>query len=258
MIFDSIVSHKEKQLRELLPQYNLEEQIQEAKKLPPGPNFTQSIQKSNFGIIGEIKKASPSKGIIKDNFNPVQLAKEYEGVVDAISILTEEKYFQGSPQYLKNVAQKTTIPLLQKDFVIHPYQIVEAKKNGASAVLLIVSILLEETLEKYLSLIKDLGLEALVEVHTKEELHKVLSFQNIWIGINNRDLKTFQVHLETTEKLMKYIPKERNVISESGIFTKEDVRRVKKAGVKGILVGESFMKSKNIKKLGEELRNGAD
>lgn len=257
MILETIVAHKKQQLQKILKDYDIQKEIEKVEHQPQPPSFSQFMTRTPLGIIGEIKKASPSKGMIRKDFNPKDLAKQYEGIVDAISVLTEERFFQGSPQYLQDISEISSLPLLQKDFVIHPAQIVEGRKNGASCILIIAAITTEKQREEYVKLSKKLKMDVLVEVHTKQELEEVLPLENIWIGINNRDLHSFTVDLAITEKLMEWIPEDKKVISESGICTQEDVKRVAKAGVKGILVGESFMKAKDMKSLGEQFRAGA-
>lgn len=220
-------------------------------------SFYDAISKPGLSIIGEIKKASPSKGIIKEDFNPTELALAYEGHVDAISILTEEDFFQGSLDFLYNVHQKVDLPLLCKDFIIHPVQIEMAYALGASCILLIASILSKEQLEDYLFYAKSFGMDVLVEVHTHEELEKVLQTDAKIIGINNRNLKNFTTDLNTTITLSKLIPSTHLVVSESGIYRGEDIQYISsQAKIDGILVGESFMKSSHIPTHAKELKNG--
>lgn len=206
------------------------------------PSFYQAIAKEGLSIIGEIKKASPSKGLIKVDFNPVALGKIYEQAVDCISVLTEEDYFMGSYKYLRTVSKEVTLPTLYKDFVLDEGQIYQAKSIGASCILLIVAILSKETLEKFFKLSRKLGLDVLVEVHTEEEMKTALTLKPRIIGINNRNLVTFETTIETTIKLKSLVPKGILVISESGIRTREDILQLSDIGIDGILVGESFMK----------------
>jgi indole-3-glycerol phosphate synthase len=253
-ILDEIVAHKKKDLEErkaTLPLAELE------KRMPPlseRRSFSRSLKKDGLAIIGEIKKASPSRGIIVPDFDPVDLALEYEeaGVV-AISVLTEERYFQGSLGDLLMVRRATPKPLLRKDFLFDEYQLYEAKAYGADATLLIVAILEERKLISLLGKARVLGLDALVEVHSRGEVEQALSCGATIIGINNRDLKTFQVDLRTTAELSQFVPPDKILVSESGINNAEDVRFVREHGVKAILVGESLLRSRDIKGKVKEL-----
>jgi len=204
-------------------------------------------KKSQISLIAEIKKASPSKGLIRADFDPVGIALEYEKAkVSAISVLTEEKYFLGSIDYLKLVREKVSTPILRKDFIVDPYQIYEAKAAGADAILLIASILSKDELTDYINLAKSLYLDSLVEIHTLEEMEKVLETPAKIIGINNRDLKTFNVDIGTTIDIASKLPEGIVKVSESGVFSRKDVEKLEESGVDAVLVGESLMRSKNI------------
>ncbi|WP_247747196.1 indole-3-glycerol phosphate synthase TrpC [Alkalihalobacillus sp. BA299] len=198
-----------------------------------------------IGLIAEAKKASPSKGVIKENFNPVEIGKAYEVAgADAISVLTDETYFQGHRSYLTAIKEEVDIPILRKDFIISPLQIEESVRIGADAILLIAGIFETVKLQELYTIAYEKGLECLVEVHSKEELEEVLSvFTPKLLGVNNRNLKTFETSLEQTESLSSLIPNESLFISESGIHSPNDVDRVWKAGANGILVGESLMRA---------------
>jgi indole-3-glycerol phosphate synthase len=214
--------------------------------------------KKGLGIIAEVKKASPSKGVIKQDFNHLDTAKSYAGAeVEAMSVLTEEHYFQGSNKYLQEIHNNfPNIPLLRKDFLVDEYQIYHAKVLGASAVLLIASLLSGKELRKFYDIAKELGLDSLVEVHDKDETLKVLDAlgEDLKIlGINNRNLKTFKTDIGHTEEIIEFA-KAPVTISESGINTREDVQRLRKCNVNGILVGESLMRSDNIGEKINELR----
>ena len=199
--------------------------------------------KSEIRMIAEVKKASPSKGLIRPDFDPVEIAKTYEASgASAISVLTDEKYFQGSLEYLKAIRQAVDLPLLRKDFIIDPYQIFEARAAGADAILLIVAALPREKLFGFMSLAGALGMDSLVEVHTAEELDIAMEIGASIIGVNNRNLQTFETKLETTLELAAEVPGDRILVSESGIFTRADVERLMEAGVDAILVGESLMR----------------
>lgn len=257
MILDDIVEKKIETLGKNAYFFDLEQLVQKKKEIKIA-SFKDAISKPGLSIIGEIKKASPSKGIIKPEFDPVALAKEYEWAVDAISVLTEEHFFQGNPSYLKQVHETVLLPLLRKDFIISPLQIFEARELGASAVLLIVSILDFSTLREYLKIVKGLGMDALVEVHTEKELETALEAGAEIIGINNRNLTDFSENIQTTIDLCRNIPKEMLVISESGIHTPEDIQILKQAEINGILVGESFMRTDDIRRKAREFRNAYD
>ena len=202
----------------------------------------------HVGLIAEVKKASPSAGIICKDFDPVRIAKEYEAAgAKCLSVLTDEKFFQGSLDYLRQIREAVKLPLLRKDFIIDERQILEAIEWGADAILLIVSILSDEQLKKFHALAKDAGLAALVEVHDAQEMERALKIGAELIGVNNRDLKTFKVDLATTEKLAAKIDREKILVAESGIHTRVDVERLKKCGAKAILVGESLLRGGDIK-----------
>lgn len=242
MILDNIISYKLKQINEekkIKPLKQFEKALQHIVTR----DFKSSLDKNEISIIGEVKKASPSKGIIKEIFSPKAIAKAYEKVnIDAISVLTEKEFFKGNDRYIKEVKEVTTKPVLRKDFIIDEYQIFQAKYIGADAILLIASVL-QKNLKNFFELSKQLGLQCLVEVHNREELEIALEAQCDIIGINNRNLKDFSVDLKTTEELIRYIPKHSIVISESGIKTPEDIQYLNSIGVNGVLVGETFMKN---------------
>ncbi len=221
--------------------------------LPPPRDFVGALTDSkDIALIAEIKKASPSKGLIRDDFDPAQIARIYEeNGATAISVLTEEKYFQASIQNLQQVRKISRLPLLRKDFIIDEYQIYEARLHGADAVLLIVSLLSTRQLKDYLGIATELGLATLVEVHSPEDLQKALLAGAEVIGINNRNLKTLKVDLTATFALLDSVPEEKIVVSESGISTREDVLRLKRAGVNAVLVGEALMRESDI---GSKLR----
>lgn len=222
--------------------FDIEQLVKEANMIGSRPSFYEAMAKPGLSIIGEIKKASPSKGLIRADFHPVDLAKEYEGSVDAVSVLTEEDFFMGHESFLRDVSQAIVLPTLYKDFVISPEQIYHAKSIGASCVLLIVAILTDHQLQDYLTIAESIGLDVLVETHTKQEIKRAVAVDAKIIGINNRNLKTFHTDIKMTLKLRKFVPSDKIVISESGIFTPEDIKVLKKAKINGVLVGESFMK----------------
>ncbi|MGQ3684965.1 MAG: indole-3-glycerol phosphate synthase TrpC [Candidatus Loosdrechtia sp.] len=202
---------------------------------------------TNICIIAEVKKASPSAGIIRENFKPVEIARMYEsGGAAAISVLTDEKYFKGSLSYLTAIKESVNIPVLRKDFIIDPYQIYEAYAAGADALLLIAALLSGKEIQKFLGLAEELGMDCLIEVHTEEELQKVLQTSAHIIGINNRNLRTFKTDLETTIRLRPFIPDGKITVSESGITSRADIIHLLQNGVNAVLVGETLMRSDDI------------
>lgn len=208
--------------------------------------FEKTLLSPGISFICEIKRASPSKGMIAPEFPYLEIAKDYEKAgADAISVLTEPEYFLGRNQYLTEIRETTSLPLLRKDFTVDPYQIYEAKVIGASAVLLICSLLPTEELKEYIKICDSLGLSSLVEAHNEEEVHSALSAGARIIGVNNRDLKTFQVDFETSLRLRAMVPEEVLFVAESGISTQEQIKTLAQAGVNGILLGESLMRAFN-------------
>lgn len=234
---------KRKRERIIERRYDLESLKKQCETIEDKPSFYDALKKDGLSIIGEIKKASPSKGLIRADFQPVELAKVYEQSVDAISVLTEEDYFLGNDEYLKAVSDTVSLPTLCKDFIISEAQIYKAKTLGASVVLLIVAILTDDELRNFRDLAKSLGMDALIEVHTKEELNRALAIEPKIIGINNRNLKTFEIDLNTSISLSKEIPDQVAVICESGVFDPEDIELLNQGRYDAILVGESFMRS---------------
>lgn len=201
----------------------------------------------NISIIAEIKKASPSKGIIRENFNHIDIAKQYiDADVTAISVLTDVNFFQGSIEYLKEVAAIKTLPLLRKDFIIDEYQVYEAKANGADVILLICEILSETQIKELTLAANEIGLEVLLELHSIEQLPKIDFQLNKIVGINNRDLKTFKVEISNSVEISKLFPANIAVISESGFNNKTDIENIKSEKIDGLLVGEHFMREKKV------------
>ena len=209
------------------------------------PRFKQSLTEKDEAIIAEIKKASPSAGIIAEDFDPIKKAKEYEelGAV-ALSILTEEDYFLGSPKYLKEVRRITQLPILRKDFMIDEYQIYEAKLMGADCILLIASILNDEEISHFIDLAENLKLDYLIEVHDKIELDRVKIFENAIIGVNNRNLRTFEVDIQNSINLKQEFDGKNIFVSESGIKNISDIEMLKNNGINVYLIGESLMRGK--------------
>jgi indole-3-glycerol phosphate synthase len=240
---EEILRVKRKELESLRARANsLHQQALERKEFR---GFRAALKRAdgNLAIIGEIKKASPSAGILAQSFDPVVLARNYErDLAAAISVLTDAKFFQGRVQHLIDVRAAVSLPVLRKDFVIDELQIVESAAAGADATLLIVAVLEQTQLVNLVSLAAKYQLDALVEVHTQEELDRALEAEAEIIGINNRDLATFEVDLGTTEKLSEQVPNDIVLVSESGIKTPDDVARVKGCGVDAVLIGEALMR----------------
>lgn len=196
------------------------------------------------GVIAEIKKASPSKGLLRENFQPVEIAKTYEKHGAAcLSVLTDEDFFQGSDDYLLEARSACNLPVIRKEFIIDPYQVYEARALSADCILLIVACLSDEQLLELNMLAHELGMDVLVEVHDKEELDRALKLDNKLMGINNRNLRTFEVSTQTTLDLLSFIPEDKLVITESAIHTREDVQLMLDSKVYGFLVGEAFMRA---------------
>lgn len=217
--------------------------------------FHRALAGPDMAFICEVKKASPSKGIIAEHFPYLPIAREYEDAgAAAISVLTEPKYFMGSDSYLQEIAAAVRIPVLRKDFTIDAYQIYEARLLGAAAVLLICALLEESVIREYLAICRSLGLSALVETHEENEVETALKAGAEIIGVNNRDLRTFEVNITTSYRLRAMVPKDRLFISESGITGPEDIAALRQNGVNGVLIGEALMKCQDKKEAISRLR----
>lgn len=255
-ILDKIVETKKSEIEELKKTYS--KNVFEAMENFYDANFdfkSHLVKENDVAIIAEIKKASPSKGVIKENFNHIEIAKEYfEANVDTISILTDEKYFMGSIIYLRDIAKFKQKPLLRKDFIVDEIQIYQAKAYGADAILLICEILTKEQIYDFTKIAKSLGMSVLLELHNIEQLDKIDFSINDIIGVNNRDLNTFVTNLDTCGDIFKILPKDVVKVAESGIFTNDDVKKVYNYGANAILVGEAIMRESNIKAKINELR----
>ena len=254
-ILEEIVWHKEKEVAHWRERLSLSDLQQQVRQAPPPRDFCAALRQSRYqpALIAEVKKASPSKGVIREDFDPVAIATAYERAGAAcISVLTDEKFFQGSFENLKRVRQTVSCPVLCKEFIVYPYQMYQARLHGADAVLLIAAILPDKDLQYFIKIAKVLGLTPLIEVHTLGELDRVLALSGVTLlGINNRNLETFSVHLETTEALMMarhdaLVARDILVVSESGIHASEDLTRVQASGAGAVLVGESLVRQANL------------
>ena len=243
-ILDEIVSKKRKRVDEVKSQVSIEDIQNQLAKIPSlKSNFKESLENQKQSIIAEIKKASPSAGIIAEDFNPILKAKEYEKMgARALSILTEEDFFQGSNKVLQEVKKITNLPILRKDFIIDDYQIYESKLIGADCILLITSILSDVQIEDYVSKAEDINLDVLIEVHDEEELARISRFKNALIGVNNRNLKTFEVDLMNAVRLRKNYNGNQIFIAESGIKSNADIEYLVSNNINVFLIGESLMR----------------
>ena len=257
-ILDKIVEQKRREVA-LLPEGQVTpDQLRRARDRQPGSrDFAQALRqpRETMALIAEVKKASPSAGIIRPDFDPVRIAQAYEAAgANCLSVLTDEQFFQGSLDYLRQIRQAVQLPLLRKDFIIDERQILEAVDAGADAILLIVAILDDARLRRFQTLAHAAGLAALVEVHHEAELDRALAMGAQLIGVNNRNLKTFKVDLATTERLAARLPSPGPLlVAESGIHTHADVRRLAACGARAILVGESLMRHADLEAKVREL-----
>ena len=251
-ILDKIVAEKRQEVEQ--KKRSLPVSILKERPRQKAIDLASDLSGDGIKLIAEVKKASPSRGVLCPDFNPVVLAKAYaQGGAAAISVLTEVNHFQGSLEYLTAIRQEVSVPLLRKDFIFDEYQVYESAAYGADALLLIAAILSREQLEELLALSHDLGLSCLVEVHNEKELEKVLKSDSEIIGINNRDLSTFTVDINTTRRLRPLIPEGRIVVSESGINNRENVVKMGEWGVNAVLVGEALVTAGSIPAKMEEL-----
>jgi len=249
-ILKKIIHRKTEEIVDRMAMVSLQEQVERARQGSPIRGFVdhivQTIQAGDAAVIAEIKKASPSKGVMRENFQPAEIAISYEkGGASCLSVLTDIDFFQGSDACLQQARQACSLPVLRKDFIIDPYQVYEARAIGADCILLIVAALSDSQLNELASLAMQLKMDVLVEVHDAEELVRALSLDLPLIGINNRNLRSFDTSLDTTLSLLAQIPDDRIVVTESGIHTPADVARMRAHNVNAFLVGEAFMKAED-------------
>ena len=256
MILDEIAAKTRERVEEAKMVVPLEKIREQAMAMPRDKSFPfrEALRKKGIQFICEVKKASPSKGIIAEDFPYLTIAEEYEAAgAAAISVLTEPFYFQGDDNFLREIAQKVRIPIIRKDFTVDEYMIYEARILGASAILLICAILTEEQIKKYQQIAEELGMSALVEAHDEEEVKMALRCNASIIGVNNRDLQTFQVDINNSIRLRKLVPEEIIFVSESGMKEREDIRQLEENGTNAVLIGETLMRSPDKKTMLEEL-----
>lgn len=245
-ILKKIIQRKQEEIAERQTNVALVEQQQRSRDAAPVRGFVEAIKRrlaqSQPAVIAEIKKASPSKGVMRENFQPAEIAISYEkGGASCLSVLTDIDFFQGSDDYLQQARNACSLPVLRKDFMIDPYQVYEARAIGADCILLIVAALTDKQLHELNDLAQQLGMDVLVEVHDAAELQRALALNTTLVGINNRDLRSFTTSLDTTLNLLATIPDDRIVVTESGIHTPQDVKLMRDNGVNAFLVGEAFM-----------------
>jgi indole-3-glycerol phosphate synthase len=247
-ILEKIVATKRKEVEEAIRIRPLRDLMRKADAAPPARDFLAPLRGGlPIRLIAEVKKASPSKGVIREDFQPVEIAKLYaKHGASCISVLTDRDYFQGSLTYLEDIRAAVDLPLLRKDFIVHPYQIFEARVAGADAVLLIAECLTRQELRGLFQLVRELGMRALIEFCLPENLDNVLNTDAELIGVNNRNLKTFEVNLEHTVRMRRQIPSEKIVVGESGIYTAADAIHLENHNVQAMLVGESLMRQADI------------
>ncbi|WP_173459509.1 indole-3-glycerol phosphate synthase TrpC [Ruminococcus flavefaciens] len=255
-ILDKLADHARERVAAAKKKLSLDEVKRLALELPKGSfEFEKALKKDDIAFICECKKASPSKGIIADDFPYLQIAKDYEAAgADCISVLTEPKWFLGSDEYLREIAENVSIPCIRKDFTVDEYMIYEAKLLGAGAVLLICSILSQQQISEYIGICDSLGISALVEAHDEAELRAAVASGARIIGVNNRNLKDFSVDTSNSRRLRELAPEAVSFVSESGVQSAEDIRLLREAGVNAVLIGETLMRAADKKAKLAELK----
>ena len=260
-ILDTIAAYKREEVAAAKAERPLRGLLTEAREAPAPRGFRAALEaarkRKKPGLIAEIKKASPSQGVIRADFDPEKLARAYErGGATCLSVLTDSPSFQGAPEDLIVARQATHLPVLRKDFMLDPYQIVQSRALGADCVLVIMAMVSDETAALLLGAAREWGMDAIVEVHDEDEMARALKFEAGLIGINNRDLKTFVTDIETTVRLYPMVPKDRHVVAESGLSKPEDLTKLAKAGISSYLIGESLMRADNVEAATHSLLSG--
>ncbi len=259
-ILDELAEYARVRVKENKKKASLEEIKEKAYALPKGDfEFERALKKKGVSFICEVKKASPSKGVIAEDFPYLDIAREYEAAgADCISVLTEPKWFLGSDIYLKEITDDVSVPVIRKDFVVDEYMIYEAKLLGAKAVLLICSILDKETIQRYIGICDEIGISALVEAHDEREIEQAISAGARMIGVNNRNLKNFSVDMSNSKKLRSYVPENIVYVAESGVKNRNDIAILEGLGVDAVLIGETLMRANDKKTMLDSLRRNYD
>ena len=257
-VLEKICNDKRDHIKACMAEIPLEEMKEKSTKGPKVRGFHQALKNKadngEFGLIAEIKKASPSKGLIREDFAPAALARAYRaGGASCLSILTDVPYFQGSNDYLIAARMVVDLPVLRKDFMLDPYQVYEARAIGADCILLIMAALNDEEAAQLEELALDLGMDVLVEVHDAEEMERALKLKSPLLGVNNRNLKTLEIDLATTEELAANVPEDKMLVAESGLYSHADLQRMSKVGASCFLVGESLMRQQDVTRATQEL-----
>jgi indole-3-glycerol phosphate synthase len=253
-MLDKIVAQKREEVEQRKKAVTIPRLQERIARLKPSLDLALALKSNHIQLITEVKRASPSRGMLRPNFDPVELAQTYaEGGAAAISVLTEANYFMGSIEHLAAIKEVVQLPLLRKDFIFDPYQVYESQAYGADALLLIATILSQRRLKELISLSHSLGLRCLVEVHNKSELERAVASEAEIIGINNRDLNTFSIDINMTRRLRPLIPKERIVVSESGIKNKGDIEKLRRWRVDAVLIGEALVTASDVRAKMKEL-----
>ena len=260
-ILEKIAAYKRDEVAAAKLERPLRTLLMEAREAPAPRGFRAALEaarkRKRPGLIAEIKKASPSQGVIRADFEPEKLARAYErGGATCLSVLTDSPSFQGAPEDLIVARQATHLPVLRKDFMLDPYQIVQSRALGADCILVIMAMVTDETAAQLLGAAREWGMDAIIEVHDEREMARALEFDAGLIGINNRDLKTFVTDIETTIRLYPLVPKKRHVVAESGLSKSEDLTKLAKAGISSYLIGESLMRADNVEAATHALLSG--